>query len=267
MITVLPEGGLCNRMRVVASAWLLARAAGQPMRVLWCRTPDFNARFDALVDPKGLPFVVNEADAMSRSDRLLWRLREFTRWLAGQAVIGPRQTVAGQFDLQALAAQLRKPRAYVRTHTRLAVEPGMYGLFKPVAALTASIDALRPRLAHSQGVHVRRTDNTKASAESTLERFVGMMRAELAADSTLQFFVATDSPEVMAALRSSFGECIWEHPKRAYSRDDPVALADAVVDLYALAHCRKLIGSYWSSFTDTAAELRGIECTIARAGA
>jgi len=254
-------------MRVVASTWLLARAAGQPMRVLWYRTPNFNARFDALFSRNGLPFDIVELDALRRLDRLLWRLREYARRVVGHAVIGPRQTVAGAFDAQALAARLRRPQVYIRTNTRLAVEPGMYGLFRPVAGLALRIEALRPRLAQSVGVHVRRSDNATASAESPLERFIALMQAELAADPALQFFVATDSPEAMAALRETFGERIWEHPKRAYARNDPDALADAVIDLYALGQCRKLIGSYWSSFTDTAAELRGIDCTIARAAA
>lgn len=264
MITVVPEGGLCNRMRVVASSWLLARAAGQRMRVLWYRTPDFNARFDALFAADGLPFEIVELEALRRHDRLLWRLREPVRRLLGQTVIGPKQTAPGAFDTQALALQLRRPRVYIRTNTRLIFEPGMYALFRPVAALAERIAGLSPRLAQSVGVHVRRTDNTTASAVSTLERFIALMQAERAADAKRPFFVATDSPAVMASLREIFGDGIWEHPKRAYARNDPLALADAVVDLYALGQCRKLIGSYWSSFTDTAAELRGIECLIAK---
>ena len=38
---------------------------------------------------------------------------------------------------------------------------------------------------------------------------------------------------------------------------------DARLDLYCLAATDKLIGSYWSSFTDIAADMRGIEKVIA----
>ena len=38
----------------------------------------------------------------------------------------------------------------------------------------------------------------------------------------------------------------------------------AVVDLFVLSKTRRLIGSYWSSFTDTAAELGNLPLTIAR---
>lgn len=267
MITVLPEGGLCNRMRVVASSWLVAQAAAQPLRVLWYRTPDFNARFNALFETAALPFAVVEVDALRRRDRLMWRVRELARRAAGHTVIGPRQSVAGQFDAHQIVARLRGSQGYIRTNSRLMVQPDMYRMFRPTAELAARIDPLQTRLASSVGVHVRRTDNLQASAESTQDRFVALMQAEVAADAQAKFFVASDSPEVMSALRCAFGDRIWDYPKRALARDDPVALADAVVDLYALGQCRKLIGSYWSSFTDTAAELRGIECTIARATA
>jgi hypothetical protein len=38
---------------------------------------------------------------------------------------------------------------------------------------------------------------------------------------------------------------------------------DALLDLFCLAACKKIIGSYCSSFTDTAASLGGIEKLIA----
>jgi hypothetical protein len=40
------------------------------------------------------------------------------------------------------------------------------------------------------------------------------------------------------------------------------AARDAVVDLYCLAGCRKLLGSYYSTFTDTAAAIHGIPLEI-----
>ena len=40
-------------------------------------------------------------------------------------------------------------------------------------------------------------------------------------------------------------------------------MQDALLDLYCLAAAKKLIGSYWSSFTDIAADMKGIEKVIA----
>ena len=41
------------------------------------------------------------------------------------------------------------------------------------------------------------------------------------------------------------------------------SIDEAVVDLFCLAHTRRVIGSYWSSFSDMAAEISGIPLEIA----
>lgn len=265
MITVQPQGGLCNRLRVVASSWLLAQAAGQPMRVLWHRAPDFNAAFDALFDGLDLPFEVSEYEAMNLPGKLLARARGPWARLRGAVLLGERETEPGVFDLQATAARLRGREAFVHTNSRLAFQPGMFNVFRPRGEAASRLQPLLERMRRSVGVHVRRTDNTRAAAVSTLARFIELMRAERAADPGTEFFVATDEPQVLAELRQHFGAAVWEYPKRAYARSEPTAIVDALVDLQALAHCRKLIGSHWSSFTDTAAEWRGIPLIIARA--
>jgi hypothetical protein len=45
-------------------------------------------------------------------------------------------------------------------------------------------------------------------------------------------------------------------------RDDPLAVKDAVIDLFLLSNCRKIIGSYWSSFTETAHALGSADICI-----
>jgi hypothetical protein len=272
MITVLPEGGLCNRLRVVASSLMLSQAVSQSLRVLWMQTPDFNARFDALFDTAGLPFELQEGRAMSVPARALLRSREGLARLRGVLVLGPAQTEPGAFDIAQAAARIGGRDVFIRTNSKLGGRTGMFAPFRPSGRALDELERLRPRLAASVGVHIRRTDNLRATAESTLDRFESLMLAEqkLAQQHALPdplFFVATDEPAALGQLRRRFGDTVWEYPKRALARDNPVACVDAVVDLYALASTRKLIGSYWSSFTDTAADIRGIDCVIARAEA
>jgi len=63
-------------------------------------------------------------------------------------------------------------------------------------------------------------------------------------------------------LRNAFPGKIITYPKRVLERDNPLAAQDALIDLYCLSRCRKLIGSHWSSFTDVAWQIRGIERLI-----
>jgi hypothetical protein len=267
MILVMPEGGLCNRLRVVASSLMLAQATGQNMRVHWLQTPDFNARFDALFDTVGLPFELQEGRALSTPAKAWARSREWVARLQGALMLGHAQTEPGSFDITAQATRIGSRNVFIRTNSRLGRRPGMFDVFKPTGQARAEIAQLQPRLQDSVGVHIRRTDNLTAAAQSTLDRFEALMRAEQALRPDVQFFVATDEPAVLSQLQQSFGSCVWEYRKRAYARDDPTAIVDAVVDLYSLASTRRLIGSYWSSFTDTAADIRGIDCVIARSTA
>lgn len=264
MITVLPEGGLCNRMRVVASAWLLAQATGQPMRVLWYRTPDFNARFDSIFTTNGLPFVVLERTAICRVSRGGFRLREYFARLFGDYVLGKKETRPDTFCMESVAEAIGGRDVFVRTNSRLAYTENMYKLFVPIGEAAEIIEKFRGTVVDCIGVHVRRTDNTHALRESTLEKFITLMNLEVEANAETRFFLATDDSEVSTVLQGVFGDRVQEYKKRAYSRNDPSAIIDAVVDLFLLSNCRKLIGSYWSSFTDTAAELNNIECVIAR---
>ena len=120
----------------------------------------------------------------------------------------------------------------------------------------------RSVLRYSIGVHIRRTDNNKSIEAASVDDFINAMENEVNQDRSVQFFVATDDPKVLTRLLTRFGKRIQFHKKRSYSRTNPLAIEDALIDLYALASCRRLIGSYWSSFTDTAMQIGNMETRI-----
>ena len=267
MIHLIPEGGLCNRMRSIASVGLLARRVGQPLTVHWWRTNDMNCSFHELFDTAGLPFIVRDSNAAG------WRAgffkfatysAEFLMKNIGLPVLDSQSSAAlvNQEDKLCAWAATGNPR--IRTHSKMLADASLFTPFKPTKELQAVIDAHSSRLSRAVGVHIRRGDNVKSSRFSPTNRFIELMHAELAADPTTQFFVATDSPETFDTLQREFGDIVFEHAKQSVDRSDPSAIRDAVVDLYCLASCRKLLGSYWSSFSDTAWEIRGIDHVIVR---
>lgn len=263
MITAIPEGGLCNRMRVIASARLLAKAAGTGLLVKWYRTPDLNCSFADLFMPSPL-FQVDEADQMNKLSKAVARVGEKAARLSGRAWLGAAETAPGKFDADAAASLARSSDLTIRTNSRLMVEEGMYQCFQPSALIESMLLPYQTRLRHSVGVHIRRADNVQAIEFSPLSQFLNLMRQELERDPDTHFFVATDSKETFAEVKSEFGERVFEHAKASYERDDPAAIKDAAVDLYALSRTRRLIGSYWSSFTDTAWEISGIDHVIVK---
>ena len=67
-IIVQPTGGLCNRMRTIASAVQLAQKLNCKIKVLWVKDPTLNAPFNSLFD--GFPYPVIETTESSFSHRL-----------------------------------------------------------------------------------------------------------------------------------------------------------------------------------------------------
>ena len=69
----------------------------------------------------------------------------------------------------------------------------------------------------------------------------------------VRFFLSTDDPKEEALLKERFGNRIIINPKTSIDRNNPIAIQEALLDLYSLSRCRKIYGSYYSSFSDVAA--------------
>jgi hypothetical protein len=253
-----PFAGLGNRMRALDSVFPLARKFGAELRVLWPLYRDLNCRFEDLFEvPSGI----------SKIDTIGWgmaeRLRVLVHRLSSEVFIDQaRMTrlIEDHYDFDGLAGH---STVFIKTYSRFHESPPLYRDFVPVASLRRIIDRheLDERFV---GVHIRRGDNDVSTAESPFDLFVEKMNREVELDAEVAFFVATDSPEVESQLRKIFGSRIVSHAKTSLDRNAPQGIKDGVVDLYCLSRCRKVLGSYWSSFSETAAALRGIEHVVVR---
>lgn len=92
--------------------------------------------------------------------------------------------------------------------------------------------------------------------------FIDKAEELLRTDPKAKFFLATDDPSEERLFLDKFGESIIIHRKTSLDRNNPRAIRDAVTDLWFLAHCKKIYGSYWSSFSDVAAMWGNIEKEI-----
>lgn len=256
-IVIAVEGGLCNRLRVLCSALALRPALQRPVRIAWADNAECAAPFERLFEPLDLPdFRItprawHEAPAARRNLHLprLWRAA-FYDWQTANyqaEVHGP---------LPAIAARHR--RIYLSTCYAFAdYAPSVVRSLRPLPHLQRRIDALAAGFdERTVGVHIRRTDNVAAIRHSSVEAF----RRAMAGDES-NFFLATDDEDLKAELRAAYGHRLTTQSTHG-RRDTLAGMEEAVVDLYALARTRRLLGSFWSSFTDTAAEIGGIPLTI-----
>jgi hypothetical protein len=266
MLYVEPLGGLCNRMRTIASYYTLARETGRGLTVVWLRDAGMNcpcARLFSL--PEDIRVVEGPYVSKARM-----RLRSLARKLTRRAE-GRRfdRTVENWEAKKALtyetALQMKAKSLYASSCYSLEsdYEKYDYSIFQPAPDILRLADELTERFpANCVGAHIRRTDNTQSILASGTQDFIDRMRREVDQDPAVSFFLATDSPEEERVLKAEFPGRILTYEKRSLARDREQGIVDAYVDYLCLSRTRRIYGSFYSSFSRCAAALRGISLEI-----
>lgn len=256
MIYLEPQGGLANRLRVIANGIWLKRKLNTELCVVWNETHELNCPYHLLLEPiadftiipkkRTFDFITrtNQPDSKARLKAKLKNL------IAGVDICITDE----DYQLIDVYETVRcHKRIYIKTCQRFTDSTEEFGLFKPITTLGLKIKELLNVLGPmAVGVQVRRTDNAIAIINSPLELFTERMRELLAADETTRFFLATDDVNVELELKLTFGDKIISPPKDL-SRQTVAGIQAAVVDLFVLAGTGQILGSYWSSFSEVAA--------------
>ena len=247
-------------MRVINSAAVLAGMRREKLVVLWYVCPELGCRFTDLFLPVNEPDIkIIDITSLKDSKKIYYQASARQRF--GNADILAARDDGGSLS-EGFVSSLGK-RVYISTWEHF-YPSGDYSLYRPVPELQSRIDDMTLHFGEScTGVHIRRTDNTVSMGKSTTEQFISEMEKALEKRPATRFFLATDDIDEEKTLRGLFPGKIISNQERDPSRDSLSGMKDAVVDLFCLAACDHLIGSYWSSFTDTAADMHGIEKVIA----
>jgi len=258
VLTLEPIGGLGNRMRVLDSGIALSRYTGCELHIVWTIRNQMPCRFEDL-------FEIPAAFTTLRQVRD----PQFLRWLRLRRARAAHARFIDIPEANQLATQghsfvdlANSPGVMIRTFNRFFTNARPFAELVPAPAIRQALEPYHALLPRMVGVHIRRQDNRQSIALSPTEQFLGKMRAELELEPATEFFLATDDLKEEALLRREFGARVHTHPKKSVRRGNRQSARDAVVDLYCLAGCRKLLGSFYSSFTDTAAAIRGIPLEI-----
>ncbi|MCD8298085.1 MAG: hypothetical protein LUC88_10985 [Prevotella sp.] len=108
------------------------------------------------------------------------------------------------------------------------------------------------------GVHIRGTDNVKSKLHSPFNVFVNFINKELIKDPNTKFYLATDEIEFKKKLIDMFDDIIITN-REVLNRNSLEGMEGALIDLYCLSKTDYIIGSYYSSFSEIAAEIGGIK--------
>lgn len=256
MMIVEPCAGLGNRLLGMASAYAAAQKLNRELVIIWKRETGCNIRAEELFD---LPMQVVEISENGYKKEPLARMmgdREKKKWRAKASRFLECDDVERITREEGYDALLRvieaEPVIYIKAFGPICeVGAESYAFLKPSAAILGKGEPLFSQIdAHTIGVHVRRTDHTEAIANSPLSLFVERMKEELAADASARFYVATDDAAVKQELREALPpEKLVFYEKGIIDRDSREGLQDALIEMLALSKCRKILGSYNSTFS------------------
>jgi hypothetical protein len=259
MIILEPIGGLCNRLRAIDSAIALSKEISKPLHVVWACNSDINCKFSRLFE---IPEEIQKLTELKIRSRIIY--------FSINQLAGLYFSRSGNYYLKDITClpepdvfidRLRRAgKIYIRAYSPFYPPAKLFRHFVPKAFLQEKIDRYKSK--NMIGVHIRRADNLKSIIYSPLQKFIERMHEEIAQDNRIRFFVATDDPSAEIRLKEVFKDRVIFHPKKSVARNNPLAIEDAVVDLFCLANCRKLIGSYWSSYTNAAWQINQIEYII-----
>jgi len=265
-ITIKTFGGLANRMRAIDSAWLFAKKFGLPLEIIWEKSFELNCSFNRLFT---LPPDIHLREYSI--GRFAKKMKNASVKLARKAGIRfPLGYSRHLYDDEVLDLNRQKynydqlgtyPTIYIDTVNRFYNGPEALDLFKPVPSLLKKIGDLTSVFdSHTIGIHIRRSDNIQAIQHSPLEAFIHFMEKEALRYPEVKFYLATDSPEVEHELNTRFPGRIIIH-RKTLDRNSEKGIQDALIDLYCLSRTSRIIGSYYSSFSEVAAQISGIELT------
>jgi hypothetical protein len=229
------HSGLCNRLRALVSGICLAEDLNSLLVVYWLSSEEAcGAGFSDLYEPKSLPEWVKVIDGIPpfkgvecNSERQALQL-----YAKGCLIRSGNSFYSSDVHKRRCYLQHLMPRDFLLQRIRMNFHKHPKGL-QPV------------------GVHVRRTDNQRAIEESPLSGFESAMKKI----PNGYFYLASDDDRSVSYLLRKFPGRVFCH-ETLRDRTSVEGVQEAVVSLYTLALCSKILGSYYSSFSKMAGQLR-----------
>lgn len=256
--------GLSNRMRVIDSALVLCEKYQIEIKIFWVRDLTLNCPYVKLFKPLELDGIYFfDLPTLPYKYRVLYNpthlLGNILKKLMYDKVIIHwefQKLFEEKFQFESL---LKYKHVFVSSFSRFYSNGSMYKLFKPIDELQQKIEERTKNFSvNTVGVHIRRTDHKNSTIHSPTELFIKVMKEEIKINPETNFYLASDSVSIKQELEREFKDRIMTEYEEV-SRESIKGCQEALVDLYSLSKTQKIFGSYYSSFSETAAHISGIE--------
>lgn len=260
-VKIIPTGGLCNRLRAIATGVAVAKSYHCPSVIYWNNSLGLKADYCELFKP-----IPQDGVKMIENKQWLYNINGNKDYL----VRWPLLKTMFNFSIYRDGEIYSKLKiSYSRSLLLISCYPmctkyTIQGMFIPQDDIQRRIDEVVAGFSERTiGVHIRRTDNTVSIQSSPIENFTTMMDAEIKKNVNTKFYVASDDDEVKESLKSKYPDRIITLMDNT-DRNSLEGMKFAVLDLFSLSKTNKIIGSVGSSYSQIAAEIGGIEVEYAK---
>lgn len=249
-----PDGGLGNRMRSMLSAINFCRDNNLELNIIWVLDGGFNCRFDEIFDVSNFKhihfhYINNKSINIANNYYFFNCLLKLKCYCVNDNVS----------DYKQLMELIKKSKKNLYFHSfSIFYKDDGYDMFVPKKIVSEKVNEFYSKILVSNvvGIHIRRTDNEMSVINSPIELFIEKMRNELSNNSNTVFYLATDSVDTRQKLIDIFGnEKILYNSCVTLNRSTKDGIISAMIDLYSLSKTNKIYGSFWSSFSETAAKI------------
>jgi hypothetical protein len=261
-VVIVPIAGLCNRMRAIASGIYLSKKIGIPISIYWHKKNECLADFTELFQTIKLDDVTIQPLKLSKfyfypdQKRNLYLPGNIRKAIFKTQIVNFNKNTGNVFD------KISTNGGYITTPHSLCQHYSLNEIFKPIDKIKSSISNITDKFSSNViGIHIRRTDNKQAIDKNSLEDFYNRMDIEIIENPNIKFYLATDSISVKEEMIAKYKEKIISY-NASLSRDSVKGMQDAVIDLWCLSSTSFIIGSFYSSYSELAAELGGIKLVI-----
>lgn len=273
--TLVPFGGLGNRLYAICSAITYCRDTNRSLKILWFKDHNLNCPVTELFSVRpdyGHVQLVDGGwtDLILRDNprrRNFWIPKFFQRFLFDRRIYVDEVYRVASIHTQPDYGPLESFKhifmvSYWYFHTTpdmwqsIVIDPRIEARVREV---TGGFTAPR-----TVGVHIRRTDNTFSIQESPTELFIRRMEDEIERyRGEVAFYLASDSLEVKKELIDRFGDRIITSMKPT-SRNNKEGIIDGFVEMNVLSRTDKIYASSRSSFSELAHYFSGNDFEIVK---
>lgn len=262
-LNVIPIGGLANRMRAIASAVSLSNQVNRKLKVIWHKDKGLFIDFNSLFDTSGITYfeienigdlyfntilevprkrnlyLTNLTNLLSATRRIFHCDNNPTDWLLDK-------------NLETFCKESSKPISVMSGSSFYPFQSSLIrDIFKPSPQVLKRKTEILKDNHPDIGLHIRRTDNKASIQNSPVSLFIEKIEKELSKNPSSLIYLASDNQDVKNEIKNLFPDNIFFNEENA-RRDTKEGMLDAFSEMLILSDCKKIYGSFWSSFSEIA---------------